>query len=437
MSSSSVTQEFCDGDALPAEETDVTSLARDQFHKICPGAHRDADGAFAPLGQPRCGDGSNFSFLLHRPKEPQPRDKIAIELSGGGACWDSLTCSLQGVWLTYPVIYNFAVGKSCSEYPSFLCAKTVGGVDFTEFTSISIPYCTQDVHLGDEPNATYGETTVRHVGAHNIHRTLQWLFANFPNPSDIFITGCSAGGTPLPVVYDLINSHYRNTLGEQRVNIDVVSDSPVFLTPSHFLLNYFPNWNVRTMTEKIGFDFESYQFDTQFPQRILDHALERSTSTDSIGMVTHDADQVSLGYYSLMNGGSVESLFGGSDEALQTQWWAELNSSMTNAMEEHSNFMAFVIDGEAHCTFGLNVPLGYDGFEDWLTSVFEEDSNVTLPSIGSNDTLSTLPPADVSDAVVPTPPVPKSNAGAPQASPGFAIATAALLTLMFLAVRRQ
>ena len=55
---------------------------------------------------------------------------------------------------------------------------------------------TQDVHIGDAPNASYdGENVIQHVGAHNMIRTLNWVFKNFPDPTHIFLTGCSAGGT--------------------------------------------------------------------------------------------------------------------------------------------------------------------------------------------------------------------------------------------------
>mmetsp|Transcript_21002 Transcript_21002/g.39711 ORF Transcript_21002/g.39711 Transcript_21002/m.39711 type:complete len:306 (-) Transcript_21002:718-1635(-) len=296
MSAYDTTYEYCDADALPAETTTVSSLLPDQFYKLCPGQQRHSNnGTDVPLGQPRCGDGSNYSFLLSRPApQHQQKQKIAIELTGGGACWDGPTCTLQRSMLSFPPWLSSAfVGTNCSDFVDFqfgspLCAKTIGDVDFSTYTTVVIPYCTQDVHMGDEPNATYYDDddngdgdngndnngsadAIHHVGAHNMYRTLQWVFENFPNPSQIFVTGCSAGGTPQPVIYDLINTHY----GEQAVNIDVIMDSPVYLTPSYFLQNYFPNWNAGTILKKIGFDFDTYRNEESFPDLILDYALKR------------------------------------------------------------------------------------------------------------------------------------------------------------------
>ena len=87
---------------------------------------------------------------------------------------------------------------------------------------------TQDVHIGDAPNISYdgGSDFVNHVGAHNMIRTLNWIFNNFPNPTHIFLTGCSAGGTAVPIAYDLMNKHYNSFLrgGPRAVNINAISE---------------------------------------------------------------------------------------------------------------------------------------------------------------------------------------------------------------------
>lgn len=397
-----ISHEFCDGDALPAESTNITSLVRDRFYKVCPGSHQSADdGTYAPLGQPRCGDGTNYSFLVSRPPEnPQQQgEKILIELTGGGACWDAFTCALQKDWLTFPTWLSAFIGRGCSDSnfnDYLLCSKTVGGIDFSDYTAVMIPYCTQDVHLGDGPNVEYG---IKHVGAHNLHRTLQWVFENFPNPSHIFLTGCSAGGTPLPVVYDMINSHYKNALATsdyEELHIDVIVDSPVFLTPSYFLENNLPNWNFATIMNSIGFDFDSYKILESYPDSVIDYAMHRSKKTDQFGFASHDDDQISQYYYKIMNG---EPLFGRdrllyspesgrlgaanvkrrtNDDDEQSQWWSQMNFSMNRAMNEHNNFHAFVMEGNGHCFGSLSIALQYAGFEEWASSIVQEDG-VAMP----------------------------------------------------------
>lgn len=367
----STSHEYCDADALPAETTNISSLEHDQFYKICPGKLTHLNGTDVKLGQPRCGDGTNFSFLVARPPKNKCNgpQKVLIELSGGGACWDALTCAMQKMWLTFPQEWlGSVVGSSCTGWSmmgnTMLCGKTLGDTDFSEYTTVLIPYCTQDVHMGDEPGTDYG---VRHVGAHNLYRTLNWVFDNFPDPSHIFITGCSAGATPFPVVYDIINSHYMS-IGRE-VLINGIADSPVFITPSYFLENGIQHWNLETVMDTIGFDFDMFKNDENFPNEVMNFVLQKSKKADQWGYVTHNADAVSLLYYNFMTGGSI---FGGDfglgkrsklagiepptrhlSEDVQSQWWMKMNSSMSVATNDHDNFHAFVIEGTDHCTFSL------------------------------------------------------------------------------------
>ena len=259
----------CPENSLPTT-THASTLTPNTFHKLCPAQHVSS----VPLGQPQCGDGTSFSFFYSRPPARLANtNKILIEFQGGGACWDENTCGMQSTMLTWPEIYDNFIGKSCSEIDyglqsnaegtpiSMLCAKSVGGTDFREYNTVIIPYCTQDVHLGDSIQY-YGDDTVRHVGAHNMWQTLQWIFANFPNPTHIFLTGCSAGGTAVPIAYDLIQKHYNSFLrgaggfGAKAVDIGVIMDSSVYLTPDVFLKDYIGNWETRTIMNKIRFNFD-------------------------------------------------------------------------------------------------------------------------------------------------------------------------------------
>jgi hypothetical protein len=390
----------CDADALPAETTAASSLTPDRFYKLCPGSHllqtadneststTTSESTYAPFGQPRCGDGSNFSFLASLPKNTQAYSKkIMIEFAGGGACWNQVTCNMQKSQLTLGTYLNNFVGMSCSQiasgmkslgFPSsMLCDRQIGNTDFTEYTTIMVPYCTQDVHIGDAPNVTYGEEedVVHHVGGHNMYRTLDWVFTNFPDATDVFLTGCSAGGTALPFAYDMVNEFYnsRNN-GDGMANVNVVMDSAVYLTPSTFLENYYNNWNPATMLQQIGFDdtFDSKKYDEDFPNLILDHVLARGGPILDWGFITHNSDPVSFMYYVAMGG-----------DADETKWWTEMKESMDLQQSKHDNVEFFVIDGNGHCSFGLHLALEEDGFEEWMAPIVSEDKSVEGNSSGS------------------------------------------------------
>lgn len=160
---------YCDDDAYHAESTKASSLTPNQFHKLCPGTHvkfgsssssnngdysssSSSSTKYAPFGQPRCGDGSNYSFFVSRPLKQYTNDKkLIIEFMGGGACWDDQTCTMQSDMLSVPEYFDNFVGMSCSEIEygaavqggnplSLLCAKSVGDTDFREYNTVVVPY---------------------------------------------------------------------------------------------------------------------------------------------------------------------------------------------------------------------------------------------------------------------------------------------------------
>ena len=336
-----ISYDNCDANSLPAEQTSISTLDNGKFYKMCPGSHKHSDGkTFATLGQPRCGDGSGFSFYLTRPEQPQEEDKILIEFSGGGACWDSFSCGMQSSMLKMPK-YDYVLEKSCSEVGEndgrILCARTIGQTDFTEYNTIVVPYCTQDVHLGDAAGPYLFINGVQHAGAHNTHRTLQYVFDNFEDPSRIVLTGCSAGATPLPVVYHMINEHYKAR--GKNVEVEVVADSPVYLTPTNFMKNNFANWNHETIMESIGFDYDAHKKDENYASAVLDYVLDNGDGNDDFGMFSHKKDGVSLFYYRAMGG--------------EGEWWSEMYSSWSQLENEHENFDVFIADASGHCSMGL------------------------------------------------------------------------------------
>ena len=66
----------------------------------------------------------------------------------------------------------------------------------------------------------------------------------------------------MPIAYDLIQKHYNSFLngaggfGVKAVDIGVIMDSSVYLTPDVFLEDYIGNWETRTIMKKIRFNFD-------------------------------------------------------------------------------------------------------------------------------------------------------------------------------------
>ena len=270
-------------------------------------------------------------------------------------------------------MYLSANGQDGMEL-SLLCARLpyeTGGVDLRKYTTIVIPYCTQDVHLGDnfiKYGDEYDGQQIAHKGASNMMGVLRWLFKNFPNPSQILLTGCSAGGTALPIAYNLITSHYNTRFSAFRsVQVNVIADSAVYLTPSYFLENSISNWNPFPLIKKTGFSYGKYRYDENFPTKLWDYIIKKGSRRDRWGFLTHTADPVSIAYFEAMNGYNYD------DDDSDT-WWTYLSSSLSSLENTHKNFKAFYReDEEGHCSFGLHYGFMQDDFGSWVGSIFKED----------------------------------------------------------------
>ena len=385
----------CDSDDSTDDVIPISQLTPNRFHKICP-RQRESH----TFGEPLCGDGSTFNFFATRPIQKHDNQrKLLIEFVGGGACWDAETCGMQASYLAFPEKFNDFVGLSCSEiaygvqdqggFPiSMLCARSLGDTDLTQYNTIAVPYCTQDVHVGNNVITYDDGTTVYHKGAHNMMSVLRWVFRNFQNPSNIILTGCSAGGTALPVAYDVLNKHY-NRFGARTTQISVVSDSAVYLTPSYFLNNEFANWNPSSMMQKIGFNFKKWKSSEEYPTQLWNYVLRRGSNKDKWGFVSHTTDETSLFYYKWMSGNGEDADFdyrrqledqNGNDQS-SSQWYSELTGSLSTVQKKHKNVATYWMESDGHCSFGLYYPLAEDeGFESWAADIVKEQRLVQVGS---------------------------------------------------------
>mmetsp|Transcript_956 Transcript_956/g.1881 ORF Transcript_956/g.1881 Transcript_956/m.1881 type:complete len:669 (-) Transcript_956:38-2044(-) len=254
-----------------------------------------------------------------------------------------------------------------------------GGVDFTSYNMVVVPYCTQDVHIGDavkyyNDGDDDGSMTVMHHGAHNLYQTLRWIFKNFKHPSQIFLTGCSAGGTAVPTAYHLLNKHYNSPVraGVRSVHIHSILDSPVYLTPSYFLQNYYNNWNPSVMMKLLGFNFKKYMYDEEYSTQLWNHILRKGSSNDKWGLVTHQTDPVSIFYWETMQG-NYNSDYENYDDDSATDWYATFYQSIATVQKKHHNVKSFIMNSEdGHCSFGLYYALQYSEFDSWATWVLRE-----------------------------------------------------------------
>ena len=459
-------------------------LNPNQFYKICPSSSSSSSNSNNNISyknnnnstsnneqalQPMCGNGSEFCFYFSKPSQRQMNtERILIEIMGGGACWDSYTCQKQASYLYLKEELDGLLGKSCQEIQygttsqngngngnnngngnaiNMLCSGTLGssnsndkdnnddGVDFTQYNTIIIPYCTQDIHLGsntmiyntnddgnddgndndDDKNDDNNRMTVHHNGAENIQFVLNWMYKNFPSLRHVAVTGCSAGGTAIPVVQSLIHKHY-NHFGHRSTQIASIMDSPVYLTPTYFLNNALPNWNVESILSRIGLPYEKFidGGGEEYPKMMWDYILKKGDNRNKWGFISHTSDPISLMYYQYMSGsynddddddddGNNDDDYGNNDDDGnygnydddynnnnygEDSWYTEITDSISYIEKKHPNNVdSYWIDSEGHCTFGLYYAINEGGsdFQNYAGSIFKEDTMImsTRPSVSA------------------------------------------------------
>jgi hypothetical protein len=143
-----------------------------------------------PGGDCECADQSEFSFWS---REGDP-SKVVLFFQGGGACFSPETCSFTDG--TYTVQ---ADGSQVTENASGIFDFENEDNPFRDWSFVFVPYCTGDIHLGNAVHDYGNGLEVHHKGYVNASAGLDYLVDTYPDASEVFVTGSSAGGVPAPL----------------------------------------------------------------------------------------------------------------------------------------------------------------------------------------------------------------------------------------------
>lgn len=152
-------------------------------------------------------------------------DKLMIYLEGGGACFNSFTCS--------GVAHQNGFGET--DLTSF--ARDGGNLGIfnrddddnplRDYSFVFVPYCTGDIFAGDNENGFGGRTQ---VGYRNMGAYAAELAAKFEGVTQVVLAGSSAGGFGAAYNFDRV----QKTFGDVPVTLLDDSGPPLsdtYLTP--------------------------------------------------------------------------------------------------------------------------------------------------------------------------------------------------------------
>jgi pectinacetylesterase len=177
---------------------------------------------------PVCMNGSPYAFFAKRGTV----NKLLFYFQGGGACWESLTCSL-------PACDTSVDPTSASDNPGLAHSGFFDLANpanpFRDWNIVFVSYCSCDIHFGDA--AQDYPPHVEHRGYQNSRAVEKWAREHFVAPDEVFVTGSSAGAYGAwfnaPLLMDVWPA----------AHFDVLADAGNGVITQSFLDQNFPNWN--------------------------------------------------------------------------------------------------------------------------------------------------------------------------------------------------
>jgi pectinacetylesterase len=300
-----------------------------------------ADLARPPLGMPitaqpnqwtwvdfpesSCDDGTPTGIGVN----PGDAKKLVVFLMGGGACWDYTTC----VSLSTSVHGPFGASQFNTlqaQLGGSIFDRTLATNPFKDWSFVFVPYCTGDLHGGDNV-ATYtanGDTRMfHHKGYANMKAYVPRIAATWPATDKLVVSGSSAGGYGAGINYDLVRTSLPGGEGY------MIDDSGPPLKSSDFPMGFrdafYMSWNLGASLDGICPTCRQ-DFSNLIP------VLGNKYPKDRGALLSSLQDRTISGYLLLSGPGFQTALL----------------DLATTVIDPQPNFRYFLINGNSHTMLG-------------------------------------------------------------------------------------
>lgn len=268
-----------------------------------------------PGGDTICSRGTPYQFFV---RKAENTEKLLVYFQGGGACWNALTCRAEGG------TFDDSVGPLEQELGFYDGIFNYDNPQnpLIDYNVVFIPYCTGDIHLGDNDMSYLGGVTIEHRGADNTMATLNWAFENFSTPESIVVAGTSAGAYGAVYYTDVIADQYPDA------NIVQHGDAGVGVSPVGW--DVLKLWDIYANIPQFEtpFDPETFELKQLYLNTAQAHPNVR------LSQYTTAADDVQVTFYTF--------------SAPQGAAWADLMYASLDALDELPNFNSYVSGGASH-----------------------------------------------------------------------------------------
>jgi len=218
--------------------------------------------------------------------------KLVLFFEGGGACWDATTC-LQLNTSTHGPITRATFDAGTFNFTSSILDRDVAKNPFKDWNYVYIPYCTGDLHSGNNDTVyTLGSTqrSFHHKGRANVQAFLARIAATVSKPEQVLVTGRSAGGYGATISYALIRAYFP------AAKVSLVDDSGPLFKGNATSPALRDAWSTAWKYDAV--------FDTLDPVAKTDFsaiytALSRKYPADRLALLSSKQDQVIRTYLGL------------------------------------------------------------------------------------------------------------------------------------------
>ncbi len=153
---------------------------------------------WVPFDDAFCANGKSTGIGVNLSSTPNAR--VLFYFEGGGACWSDITCYTLMTASYFTSGYGEAEFQAESSDNTYLAMpggffdRTAASNPFKDYNYIYVPYCTGDVHAGDNLMKYTSTHVAHHVGYRNVTAYLDRIVPTFPSTDRVIIAGSSAGG---------------------------------------------------------------------------------------------------------------------------------------------------------------------------------------------------------------------------------------------------
>jgi hypothetical protein len=271
-------------------------------------------------------------------------NNLIVFLNGGGACWDYSTCySLKTASQGPFGAKEFNQLAQGNDLAGTLFDRNDAANLFKDWTFVFVPYCTGDLHGGDNVVAYTGGGVTKmyhHKGHANMAAFVPRIAGTFPSVDKVVLSGSSAGGFGTGLNYDLVRQYYPM----QKVYMIDDSGPPVGVDalPTLFHDALYKQWNVWPVLDSICPDCRT-------DLSAIAPALAKKYPNDRFSLLSSLQDMTISGYLLLSKAGFQTAVL----------------ALASDVIDPLPRFKYFYVDGATHTMLGHPADFSTKGTSLW------------------------------------------------------------------------